>query len=339
VRGRGVNYDTGFYDGSRPSFDPADVRRELQIIADDLHCNAVRISGGDPAKIAVAASYAIDLGLEVWFAPFPVDLTPDEMIEHFAECARRAEELRTRDSRVVLVTGCEVTLFGKGFMEGETAIERIEAAVAGKSLHLSTGEGAMDEQMNRFFATVVERVKNEGFGGRVTYASGKWETVDWGLFDVVSVDLYRDADNADQYVERLRDYRSHGKPLAITEFGCCTFTGASKRGGTGWMILDYRGNPPTIADGYERNEEEQASLLVEMSELYEREGVDSCFWFSFANYAHPHRENPRYDLDLASYGLVKILETQNGTVYPDVAWEPKKSFYALADTYARFEAA
>jgi hypothetical protein len=223
-------------------------------------------------------------------------------------------------------------------MQGETAMDRIEAAVSGHALHLSTGEGAMDRQMNAFFGDVIERVRAEGFGGKVTYASGKWEAVDWSLFDVVSVDLYRDADNADRYVERLREYAVHGKPVAITEFGCCTFTGASTRGGTGWMIMDFYAVPPQIKDGFERNEDEQAQLLVEMTDLYEREGIDSCFWFSFANYAHPHRENPKYDLDMASYGLVKILEEATGTTYPEQRWEPKRSFYALADIYSRLAA-
>jgi hypothetical protein len=37
---------------------------------------------------------------------------------------------------------------------------------------------------------------------------------------------------------------------------------------------------------------------------------------------------------MASYGVVKILEEGRGSVYPDVGWEPKKSFHALAAAYA-----
>ena len=46
-----MTYDTGFVrDGeiSRERFDPGVVRRELAIIRDDLHCNAVQVIGGDP---------------------------------------------------------------------------------------------------------------------------------------------------------------------------------------------------------------------------------------------------------------------------------------------------
>jgi len=55
---RGINYDTGFGstadDRSRIDFEPAVVRRELEIIAADLHCHAVRISGDDPDRMTVA---------------------------------------------------------------------------------------------------------------------------------------------------------------------------------------------------------------------------------------------------------------------------------------------
>lgn len=78
MRGKGINYDTGFFPGgasSRESCDPDVVRRELQIIADDLHCTAVRISGGVPARLTVAAEHAAAAGLQVWFSRFPCELT------------------------------------------------------------------------------------------------------------------------------------------------------------------------------------------------------------------------------------------------------------------------
>jgi len=50
-------------------------RRELQIITDDLHCTAVRITGGDAERLDIAAGIAAEAGLEVWFSPFTCDLT------------------------------------------------------------------------------------------------------------------------------------------------------------------------------------------------------------------------------------------------------------------------
>ena len=79
MRARGINYDTGTFPGNsltRKPFDSQAVRREMAVIAEDLHCDAVRISGREPERLTVAARHAADAGLEVWFSPFPVDLDP-----------------------------------------------------------------------------------------------------------------------------------------------------------------------------------------------------------------------------------------------------------------------
>ncbi|MFF3665548.1 hypothetical protein [Microtetraspora malaysiensis] len=74
MRAKGISYDTGFVKNgatSRKHFNPETVKRELRIIRDDLHCNAVRIMGGDPERMELAATHAADLGLEVWLSPYP----------------------------------------------------------------------------------------------------------------------------------------------------------------------------------------------------------------------------------------------------------------------------
>jgi hypothetical protein len=48
MRGKGINYDTGFLPGnhdSRPVFDQAVVAAEMRVIARELECTAVRVSG------------------------------------------------------------------------------------------------------------------------------------------------------------------------------------------------------------------------------------------------------------------------------------------------------
>jgi hypothetical protein len=44
----------------------------MRVIRDDLHCTAVRITGGDPDRLELAATYAFETGLEVWFARSPM---------------------------------------------------------------------------------------------------------------------------------------------------------------------------------------------------------------------------------------------------------------------------
>lgn len=63
--------------------------------------------------------------------------------------------------------------------------------------------------------------------------------------------------------------------------------------------------------------------------------MDSAFVFLFALDTFPHRPggDPRDDLDMASPGIVKVLENRYGETYPDMTWEPKAAFAAVADHY------
>ena len=124
MRGKGVNYDTGFSPGgesSRPVFDPEIVRREMQVIASELGCTAVRITGGEPERLTIAAERAVAAGLEVWFSPFPCELPAGQLAPLLADCADRAEHLRRSGARVVLVTGAELTMFASGFCPARTS--------------------------------------------------------------------------------------------------------------------------------------------------------------------------------------------------------------------------
>jgi hypothetical protein len=336
---KGINYDTGFMrsgaQSSRPSFDPAQVCRELEIIARDLHCNAVRISGRDPQRIALAARHALDQGLEVWFSPFPSDLTTDELVPYFAEHARLAEALRRESPRTVFVLGCEMSLFNRGFVPGATYMERIQAMM-NPALPGGTSESPeqMQQRFNAFLQRAVAAVRRQ-FAGPITYASGAWEEVDWSAFDIVGVDHYRDASNQRVYREQLRPYFAHGRPVAVTEFGCCTYRGAADRGAMGWAIVDRSTQPPRLTEDVVRDEQVQASYLTDVLDTLVEEGVDSAFWFTFAGYGYPFSGDPRHDLDCASYGLVKILDRASGETYPGLPWEPKQAFHRLSERYAR----
>ncbi len=61
--------------------------------------------------------------------------------------------------------------------------------------------------------------------------------------------------------------------------------------------------------------------------------------FVFALHDHVHRPDgdPWNDLDLASYGVVKVYEDRAGTAYPDMGWEPKAAFAAVAGHYRAHE--
>ncbi len=192
MRGKGITYDTGFFKGAagtqastREPFDPELVRRELRIVHDDLHCNAVRLTGGDPDRLETAAAFAAEAGLEVWYSPFTCDLTADELLGFLADGARRAERLRRQGAEVVFLTGSELGLFTRGFLPGSTLAERL--ALLAEPARLREALPLVPARINECLGRVVSVVR-ERFGGKVSYASLPFEGVDWTPFDFVSTD-------------------------------------------------------------------------------------------------------------------------------------------------------
>ena len=333
MRGKGINYDTGFLPGehdSRPDFDPAVVAAEMRIIARELGCTAVRVSGSRPERISIAAQAAAAEGLEVWFAPFPPELTTAELIGLFRDCADRAEQVRREGARVVLVMGCEVTLFNPGFLPGTYFYDRMRR-LGTPSPRLYASFALMPRRLNAFLAEASGAVRGR-FGGPLTYAAGTWEPVDWSRFDIVSVDAYRDANNAASFRTDLRKQFRHGKPVAATEYGCCPYAGAADKGGLGWDIVDYDedGGGRTLRGEYQRDESEQVRYLQELNQVFTEEGLDLAFWFTFAGYRNTVSADPRHDLDLASYGLVLMLADGPGSGYKGLGWRPRLAFEAMA---------
>lgn len=342
MRTYGVNYDTGLLvDGrsTRYAFDADQVRRELEIIAADLNAGAVRVSGNDLDRLRIAGEHALDAGLELWFSPSPHELEPAELVSYLARAAEIAHQLSSRrGADVVLVLGCELSLFCAGFVPGDTWSDRLATLADPLTWSSPARLAAMTRGLERWGQTQRDLVvaARAAFAGRITYAAGTWEQVDWSLFDIVSVDAYRDAGNEAGYRELIRGLGGAGKPVAVTEFGCCTYRGAADRGGSGWMIVDRSVDPPVLDGDYRRDESEPATYADELLHILDEEGVDAAFWFSFAGYELPHRaEDPRHDLDVASYGLVAALDDRSGVTYPDLPWEPKRAFHTLAAAYAR----
>ncbi len=338
MRAKGINYDTGFTPGgrsSRPGFDHDVVRAELRVIARDLKCGAVRITGGDPERLDFAARCAAEEGLEVWFSPFLCELSAEEMLPIFEDCARRAEALRATGARVVLVLGCEISSFSSEFLPGATVFERM-ATMFNPAAPDAVDPEVLIKRLNEFLARAAAAARQH-FGGLLTYAAGAWEEVDWDPFDIVGLDAYRAQHNAPHFAEQMRSLQRYGKPVAATEFGCCTFQGASALGATGWVVADQASEPPRINGGLTRDEGEQAIYLEELLDVFEQEGVDAAFWFTFAGYGYRHDpQDPEHDMDMASYGLVTMQpEGERGSTYPEMEWEPKEAFRAMARLYGR----
>ena len=332
MRIRGVDYDLGvqYMPGisTRPTFDRAIVKREIEVIKHDLHCNAIRLNGKDIERLAFAGQCALDQSLQVWFLPKYVDATEAEALPYLAECARAAETLRRRSPDVVFIAGCELTLFMQGILEGANIIERIGNTANWDRIR----RGEHNSPLNDFLARAVGEIGRH-FGGAVTYASIPLEQVEWSLFDCVGLDHYRARENRQTYGQTLARAFAHGMPVVVTELGCCAYRGAEDRGGRGWQVVDMTTDPPHIIGDLVRDEIVQAHEVVDLLRTVDAAGVEGAFVYTFVTPAEPYSENPRYDLDMANYGLVRTYAGRLGTTYPGLPWDPKEAFRGVAAYY------
>ncbi len=123
----------------------------------------------------------------------------------------------------------------------------------------------------------------------------------------------------------------------VTEVGLCGYRGAEDKGARGFMIVDGS-NPRQLKlnDEYIRDEAMQARELVDMLKIIEASGAEGAFAFTFVTPALAYNEDPKFDIDMAGYGIVKSYpDGRHGATYPDMTWEPKEAFKALAEYYSQ----
>ena len=342
---KGVCYDTGraYSDRfvTRQVFDPAMTRRELQIIRDDLHCNAVRFQGTDVGRLTTAAADALRLGLQVWLSPERFQKSQQETLAYLVKAAAAAEPLHKRfPGRLVFCVGTESTLFTRGIVPGRTTDERIA-----KIRQAGLRSGPYAPNLQAFLAEAAERVRKV-FRGPLTYASTPFEVVDWTLFDYIGVDHYRNSKVEHRYAETIGRYLGQGKSAINAEFGHSAYRG--NRPGlmefgevdtlSVWLHripLAGRLVQPRLKPGtYVRDEAHQARELTKTLGILDAEGMDGAFIWTFADPWLTYSPDPRHDLDMTSTSLVKTYARGHGTTYPDLPWEPKQAFHAVASFYA-----
>ncbi|AKU17191.1 abortive phage infection protein [Luteipulveratus mongoliensis] len=325
---RGVVYQATDGEFPETTWNAHRMRTDLWAIKTQLHANSVLIEGDGVDRLAATATEAAERGLHVWLRPTLGDRPAAEILDHLAETGRHAEELRRHGAAVHLSVGCEFVLYVPGIVPGKDALERI------KNLQSGNFDPVQMARRLHAFTSRAAATGRSVFRGKLTYSAAQDEDVDWRLFDIVGIDYYSFFPHRSDYIRELRQFQRWGKPVAILEFGACTYHGAPQDGGMGWSLVDYDKTPPEIIGDLKRDERQQADYLTDVLAAFESMGLYAAMAYNFVTPDAPHRRTPRYDLDLTSYGLVKPV--WNSFDRPGHwHWEPKLAFHALARQYRR----
>ncbi len=328
LRHRGVVYTVGAGETPGTAFSKARMRADLNAIRNELHADTVEVTGDGVERLNSTATEAAERGLRVWLQPTLGDVPERDILDHLAETGRHAERLRRQGAGVDFSVGCEFWLYVPGIVPGANVLERIE--------HLLNGTvdwERMQRRLDRFTARAAA-VGRSVFHGRLSYAAAQHDTVDWNLFDIVGIDYYSAHPDPADHIRELRSYLRFGKPLAVTEFGTCAYVGAPEAGGMAWDIVDHDSTPPEIKGNPVRSERTQADYLTGLVDIFEALGLYAAMAFEFVTPDAPHRpDNPRYDLDLASYSITKTVKDRPEDPRSDWHWEPKEAYGVLGERY------
>jgi hypothetical protein len=330
---KGVCYDVGRVYPSRfltrKVFDPVATRRDLQVIRDDLHANAVRFQGRSISRLTTAAEAALELGLQVWLSPEMFERSQAATLSYLERAAQAAEPLRQRfGSQLTFCVGTEAPLFTKGIVPGHSVNQRIK-----NIRRAGLRNRPYAAQLDAFLHQAVQRVRRY-FHGPLTYAATIFEYPDWGPFDVVGIDHYRNSKVEATYAERFQSRLQIGKPVVNAEFGHSSYRG-DHPGHMEFGELDlpslflsrvHLARPHLKKGTNIRDEAHQADELIKTLELLDANGAAGAFIWTFADPWLTHSADPRYDLDMTSTALVKT--------HPDQTWTPKQSFHAVSAFYA-----
>ena len=337
---KGVNYDIGTQYSSdsrtRPEINAEIMQREMSVIKNQLHCNAVRICGEDINKLVECSKIALSYGLQVWLSPRKINATLQEALDYIKIVAIEAEKLRQTNPNIVFIVANELSLDMKGIFFGSTYYERTSNEKRNFGVQGALSKiGINFYNINDELKKIVSEVRLL-FHGNITYACGTWEKVNWEIFDIIGINAYYNRYTKGDYIEKLIELKKYKKPIAVTEFGCGSYKDAEDEAGFGYTNVDWYKNPPEIKNNKTRDENVQANHILSLLKLYMREGIYASFPWTFVETAYTSSEDSKHDLDIASFNLIRVYPPNHPLAYIKGHIIPKKSFEEISRFYGSF---
>jgi len=303
VKFKGVCYLTGMPQWNNESPSEDEMNEHLEVIHNELGCNGIRIAGYYDDDVLRCARLAIEKGFEcIQLDPRYLDCNHQDTVERLGAFAEKAEELRQRTDTIQLQVANELCIDSLGIWNGESYVERATSGWVG------VPETTWRSKLQSLLLDLV-KVSRRKFGGLISYASGFWEAdaVPWEHFDVIGVNAYvqtKDGWTEDVVASKLNNLKKYSKPVYITEFGCATYAGAGKYGGSGWF--------PSYCSGSPYDEDEQANYYRRYLDLINQVGVYGCSPYVFSEV----------------YADDEVRSTRFFSMINNATKSRKKSFYA-----------
>jgi hypothetical protein len=155
MRGKGITYDTGFLTAggsTHEPFNPDLVQSEMQIVRDDLKCNAVRITGGNVDRLEIAATHA---------AAAPVFQERHTLARQRQAVIAANPGLQERElsKRAVLATAMADALRGRGVPEPAASLAAEVGVIAFKTAFARWVDDPHEQDLARLIRQALDQLK------------------------------------------------------------------------------------------------------------------------------------------------------------------------------------
>jgi len=249
----GVNYHTKsdpkinpyhlFYPPKERLLSDDQIRSEMSVIKNRLHCNAVRVVGHVSSELIKVGKISRESGLTPWYSPRFIGATFDNTLTNLKKFCTDAVAAKIQDSPLIVANelpyDCADDL-GKCIKDYRDRVKYYVDNYLKKGEHIYNTDKVI---------TLIQTARKAGWTGEITYASTLSENIDWSKINddklVVSCNLYwgrnyeenRPWTDAEYEEAILKLKKSAGQHrVNITEFGTVPQNGAFEKGGSAYTL-------------------------------------------------------------------------------------------------------